>query len=234
MLSEQETWNLIQEEVDRWHSSDGVTYDSLQLIKYGDVLGRTLKQYVSILNTEFARTVARHSSQPSGNIRYVDAGAASCVALMDLRKLLPNAQLIGVDIRNALKFRLLYRNRQYPVSDLISQNRIAFIQTSYTELSDIMPDGYDVLTSVGSFLMDDDHWAVRAEVLRRFHEGLRAHGKAFIVFGASGENLTKMSDSLTSMRIHHSFTPCNPTVREREGLDFKLDHVGTLVLYKYD
>lgn len=232
MLTERETWNQIQEDADHWHSSSGETLDSIQLIEAGSFLGRTLNQYISILGAEFADTITRLTSEPSGNIRYVDAGASSCVALMDLRKLLPGAQLIGVDIRNALKFTLKYQNLQYPVSDLISQNRIAFIQTSYTELSDILPDGYDVLTSVGSFLMDDDHWAVRTEILRRFHEGLRANGKVFIFLGASDENFTKITDTLTSMDILYSFTQCNPTICKREALDYKLDHVGTLVLYK--
>jgi hypothetical protein len=217
----------------RWLTENGTKFDSVFVADIGSIYARTLEQYRSILGPVFESDINSLIKSGVGNhMCIVDAGCASCTALMDLRKLLPTAQLIGLDVRNVLLNKLKTPQGIYNIDALLKKYSITFLRQSYTDIPDIVPDGYNRLFCVGSFPDESDHSDVRSKLLSKFYSGLRGGGKAFIHISATEDSIRHIKQGMDDSGITYEFLPVNKKVLQKHALDLPLELQGTLILKK--
>jgi SAM-dependent methyltransferase len=205
---------------------DRIRMGSLTKAHEGSYLGRTLAQYFEIL-THRAGDKAFQFSSPNPII--VDVGCGTGVALSDLREIHPESRLIGIDTLDIPNATVIRSGRAIRASDLHSQSRIEFYRDSFLNLNRRVPEGYDLLLSVGAFYDTHDPNAPVDSALKIFYDGLRPNGMGLIQGNLYPAAWSRARNCLNSLGARVRLVESDHDLMQRHG--FETDGIsGTIVL----
>lgn len=201
--------------------------DRVTTAQVGSFLCRTLPQYHDVL---FANGAPNYmQSYPRGVI--VDAGASCGYAMAQLRQLLPQAGMVANDIRNTPLTTFYDGNGQYSVADIFAQYQIHFCQGSLRKMPQMIPHGYDYLTSVVAFPDHNTSAPYQAHVIEQLYSGLHRDGVMQVLYEPTQAQLQEVLKYFKKRRIKHSFTPTSQEILARNFLASNGDYLsGTLTI----
>ncbi len=224
--------NKLKQDKEHWRSSFGRYVDRVTAAENGSYWGRRWDQYDEILHHNGALPSVRYALEQFGiQPRIVDAGCAAGIALSELRMYMPNAELYGLDIRNAAEWDVVPPHATNPVSgeDFFNQHDITFIQESYHHVADIIPR-YDVLFCVGA--MPDIHSpaVLQSYILKQFYRGLGEEGIGQVLIQISEDNLPRIMEDLEKSGVSSAFTVADREVIRKHYFDADVGIWGTMTL----
>jgi hypothetical protein len=226
-------WNsLLQADIDideaLERDSRAMEYvDRVTTAQVGSFLCRTLPQYHDILFSGGAPNYMQ--SYPKGVI--VDAGASCGYALAQLRQLLPRAGMVANDVRNTPLSKFYDANAEYSVQAMFEQHQIYFCQGSLRKIPQMVPDGYDYLTSIVAFPDHTTSAPYQSHVIEQLYSGLRRNGIIQVLYEPTEQQLQDVLRFLKKKRIDVSFTPTSQEVLSRNFLASNGDYLsGTLTV----
>jgi hypothetical protein len=190
---------------------------------------RTLDQYYDILYSGGAPELLLQTK--GGTV--VDAGASAAYALAQLRYEDPNARLIAVDIRNTPLMHYTSTTEYgqlHNVGQMMEDAHIEFIQGSFRRLPELVPEGYDLVVSVGAFPDDLTPASFHIHVLDRLYSGLRRGGHIQVFYAPSQEQLEQTFHWLLHNRLPYQFHPVSPEVTVRNFFGELNGPWGTLTI----
>lgn len=203
--------------------------DRIFLTEIGTNFCRTLDQYYDILYSGGAPDLLFQTR--GGTV--VDAGASAAYALAQLRHEDPRARLIANDIRNIPLMHFTthteYGQRQN-VGDMMQMAGIEFVQGSHRRLPELVPEGYDLVVSVGAFPDDQTPVSFHIHTLDKILGGLRDRGHIQIFYAPTQDQLQKTFEWLILNKIPHQFHPVSAEVAKRNFFGDPSGPWGTLTI----
>lgn len=163
----------------------------------------------------------------------VDAGASAAYALAQLRYEDPNARLIANDIRNIPLMHYTTNvdyGQRHNVGVMMQESRIEFVQGSYRRLPEMVPQGYDLVLSVGAFPDDQTPVSYHIHTLDRMLSGLRRGGHIQVFYAPTQPQLEKTFEWLFYNKIPHQYHPVSADVARRNFFGELLGPWGTLTI----
>ncbi|MBI4130444.1 class I SAM-dependent methyltransferase [Candidatus Roizmanbacteria bacterium] len=189
---------------------------------------RSIQQYREILTHNGAiDPIAYAQNALPANLTVVDAGCGVGLALMGMRPLFPAAKLHGIDLRDAHSLTLDGFSGERMLRRVFG---IHFYRGNYTNIANLIPQGYDMLLSVDSFYDWEHPVLEQLDVLHRFYGGLRRSGIAEVLINPTQEQWDRMQEGLTGLQIPYTFTEGDPQRLEKQGIAVDFGILGSLVL----
>ncbi|MBI4097625.1 MAG: class I SAM-dependent methyltransferase [Candidatus Levybacteria bacterium] len=202
--------------------------DQVTRVQAGSFLGRTLGQYLEILFHRIGVDSMAYGTHPP---TVVDVGCGASVALAGFRGIEPKARLIGIDTRNVLLNTIEdERGREITGWKFFEENRMEFRQDTFLNINNLVPQGYDLLFSVGAFYDHHSPNAPMAYALKLFYEGLRTGGSAFIQANPDQNSWVQAKKCLVDAGIPVRFVASDPAVLRIHALHNSGGIFGTIVL----
>ncbi len=215
-----------------WRTAPGIFVDPVTEASFGSFWARRWSDYAAILHHNGApNTVLKMIEDGNTAPRIVDAGCAAGVALADLRRYLPDAELYGVDVRNAAMWTISDPNCNLHTSGRkwFSDHHIDFYQDSYHAVPEILPP-YDLLFCVGAMPDKSSSPTKQLYVLQQFYKGLTVGGYAQVLMQSSEEHLSQTMQKLASSGVESEFIPGDQQILQDNFFDSQNGLWGTLTL----
>ncbi|QQS44386.1 hypothetical protein IPM65_02180 [Candidatus Roizmanbacteria bacterium] len=235
IFTSEETSQIIAEleaERDYWRKEPGICVDPVTVATPGSFWGRRWFEYERILHHNGApNTLLQVLDQRNVSPRIVDAGCAAGLALADLRRYLPDAELHGIDVRNASLWTITDQSTGWNTTGrrLFSDHHIDFYQDSYHVVPDLVPS-YDLLYCVGAMPDRSSSPAKQLYVLQQFYKGLSEGGYVQVLMQSSDNHLTGIMQKLISSGVEVQFTQGDNQVLQDNFFDSQNGLWGTLTL----
>lgn len=208
--------------------------DGVTRVEPGSFLGRQLSDYLEILGHNVNPNFLEIAKGLSPALTIVDAGCGAGLVLAGLRQELPDARLVGIDERNVALNKTVDKatGRTVDVGEILDLARVEFTHDTFLNLGAIVPEGYDILLSVGAFYgaIGGKPTDSVTEALKVFYDGLRTGGSAFIQFNPLEQTLDKVASCLGSASVPFEFHEADRRVLSRHALSTGSGLLGTLVL----
>lgn len=222
----------LEAERDYWRREPGTCVDPVTVATPGSFWGRRWFEYERILHHNGApNTLLQILDQKNISPRIVDAGCASGLALADLRRYLPDAELHGIDVRNASLWTITDQSTGWQTTGrrLFSDHHIDFYQDSYHIVPDLIPS-YDLLYCVGAMPDRSSSHAKQLFVLQQFYKGLSEGGYVQVLMQSSEQPLAEILQRLSFSGVKAEFTAGDKQILKDNFFDSAHGVWGTLTL----
>jgi hypothetical protein len=177
-----------------------------QFMVYGEggFQSRTFTQYQEIL---------MHNGAPNifdGAKTIVDAGCGGATALAGMREEFGDGPtLIGFDMFDTRQIGIKRTGTEQVIKgqEILKAFDIQFIRGTYAQIQALIPNGYDALVAIPTFVKTDWESSYPLHILQEFYAGLHKGGRAQAILEIPHSHSARMVKCLNSNRIPFQFNP---------------------------